>query len=153
MTYWFGTGSPVNLTLGNASTYTGTIAVPHSAGVMRYYLTLVDTAGNMFSGPVHIVTVIDNDAPVIGVDGSAVTAGPGANFVFNISAADNIGITQAQVIYWFGNGVTNTQNLDGFGLYNLTIVTPVGLFDDLHYYSSSRTQPTTRQQPLKKSSR
>lgn len=132
--YWFDTGSAFNRTLGNSTSYTGTISVPQSVAALNYYLIVMDKAGNKITGATHIVAVTDNDAPVIGTDGSAATAAPGAIFAFNISAADNIGITSAQVIYWFGSGSPTALNLNGLHNFNQTVLTPAGLFDDLHYY-------------------
>jgi len=134
LVYWFDSGALHNITLDASGAYSGTIAVPINAAVLRYYVTLSDTHGNTVTMPVHNITVTDNDSPAVGTDSTQSTAGPGAAFTFSVTAADNIGITAARVIYWFGSGAIYTQALNGTLEYSAAITTPAGSFDDLHYY-------------------
>lgn len=135
LVYWYGTGSVNNLTLVGSGFYTGTLLLPSgSIDTLHYYFAVVDTSGNWAVGPQRDVPITDNDKPVFGTDASDADALTGQNFTFGASATDNVGITQAQVVYWFGNGTHTTQNLIGTGPYSWMLVMPENSTAELHYY-------------------
>jgi hypothetical protein len=134
--YWFGTGANATLTLNLAGgIYTGTITIPsNSLDPLHYYLVVTDTSGNIYSESPQDVTVVDNDAPIAGADASDANAVTGHLFDFNIAASDNIGVTGAYVIYWFGTGTLTNLTLTGTGPYLLNITIPANSTDSLHYF-------------------
>ena len=95
---------------GDGTTFRVSADAPHYVPDMQYYLVVFDIAGLNFTGTPVTVPIADNDAPDSITDHSpaAATTSP---FRFNMTASDNIGVTQASALYW----------TDGAGLRNLTL--------------------------------
>ncbi|UCF08542.1 MAG: hypothetical protein JSW28_02310, partial [Thermoplasmata archaeon] len=130
--YWFGTGTPINATMADTGTYTITIP-SDSLDTLHYYFTATDAGGNWYVGTQVNVNVADNDAPYNLADDSDTQAATGDTFTFNASAEDNIGVTSAEVVYWFDSGVQTTAAMTGTDpfTYSITIPSNAGV---LHYY-------------------
>ncbi len=135
--YWYGDGSSTTISLAGANgTYDGAITVPgNMVDDLMYYIIVTDSSGNQISSANVAIMVIDNDAPIFISDASDTSGTTGDAFEFSASASDNVGIVDANVFYWFGNGTATEAALDGSsGTYSLTIMIPANSTDELHYY-------------------
>jgi hypothetical protein len=127
--YWFGTGSQQTIILA-AVPYTDSMTIPQSfMDPLHYYIAIEDTSGNIFTGSQVDIAVEDNDPPFNMVDTSSPSDG---NFTFIIDASDNIGVIEAEVLYWFGTGTPASQMLSGTGPFTATIA--LSSDQTLHYY-------------------
>ena len=132
--YWFGAGDRTNASMEGTGPYTHLITVPsNSTDDLNYIFHAVDTSGNHNKTAVRNVTIIDNDRPVFGVDGTKKTGTTGDPFMFMISVYDNIGISSVHVEYWFGAGDRTNASMEGTGPYTHLITVPSNSTDDLYY--------------------
>jgi hypothetical protein len=103
LVYKFGIGGtestePMN---GTGPTYWRTIPVPgNSLDSIFYYYYTEDAEANTNSTSWQNITVIDNDKPVFGIDGTPVTANTWSSIQFSINVTDNIGLVEVRVEYW-----------------------------------------------------
>jgi len=88
-----------------------------------------------------MVTVLDNDAPVLVSDSSPEWVPTGTAYTFGLEVRDNIGVASAVVWYWFDSLPRESQVMAagvdveplGNGTYTLTITTPSDSTAELHY--------------------
>ena len=133
--YWFGIDAPTIIFLNGSGPNTYNISVPaDSLEILHYYFTAVDDAGNWLLGPQVNITVVDNDAPTGIDDTSDIVATTDDSFTFEVNATDNIGISDAYVIYWFGTDAPTNTSMTGTGPYDHQITIPLDSLDTLHYY-------------------
>jgi len=90
----------VNIDTGMWSTH---LLVETNITALSYYFIFDDEEGNMNTTDVRILTVQDNDPPVLLNDGTAIYCTTGDNFSFSINISDNIGMTGAMVDNFFNN--------------------------------------------------
>jgi hypothetical protein len=128
-------GNFTNLTMSGTGPYLRSIVVPlDHVGVLEYYFSVQDIGDNWISTAVTPVPITDNDAPTINADNSDSTARTGDAFDFFVDAVDNINITGAYVVWWFGTGAPTNDTMDGPGPYSFAITVPIDSLDMLHYY-------------------
>ncbi len=139
VTYWFGTGPQMNVTMTGTAPSTLTIVIPwNSLDTLHYYFTVSDSGGVWLVGPHVDVNVTDNDAPTDIVDSSDTVATTGDAFDFGVDASDNIGVVEAYIIYWFGAGAPTNASMIGPAPFSFNTVTPSNSLDMLHYYFAVR---------------
>lgn len=147
-----GTGGSVNVSMvgellhgiGNGTYSNDDLVIPSDSLVpFSYQFEVVDVNGNFAFTPSRLVSVFDDDLPVLLGDNSDDAATTGDPFDLSIDTMDNIGIGHVDVEYWFGsrgNGVqtapmigTNLTGL-GNGTYEARIgSTPSDSLDPLFY--------------------
>jgi hypothetical protein len=103
-------------------------------GPMEYYFAVQDVGGYWVKTGTKTVQITDNDAPTIVSDNSNTTATTGDAFMFDLDAIDNVALSEAHVVWWYGAGAPNNDTMDGSGPYNFTINISSGSLDSLHYY-------------------
>ncbi|MCK4970197.1 MAG: hypothetical protein KAS77_06715, partial [Thermoplasmata archaeon] len=108
--YWYVGDTPINLTY-HGSNMSMNITVEDTIKKLRYFISIVDTSGNWFTGPEKGIDVIDNDVPAFGEDASSDTADTDMLYTFSISVWDNIEVAEVWVEYRYGDGETTRLNL------------------------------------------
>lgn len=132
--YWFGTGPHQNVTIEEDDQYSLTIMIPsNSLDQLHYIFHSVDTSGNWNQTIQVNIDVLDNDLPVFLVDGSDINGTTGDEYSFDIEIIDNIGIDEAYVEYWFGDGDHQNGSLAMDGTYKFKITIPTDSILPLHY--------------------
>jgi hypothetical protein len=132
--YWFGEGPHQNVSVEENDPYSLTIMIPSdSLDQLHYIFHSVDTSGNWNQTIQVNIDVLDNDLPVFLVDGSDINGTTGDDYSFDIEIIDNIGIDEAYVEYWFGDGEHNNGSLDLDGTYKFMITIPTDSILPLHY--------------------
>jgi hypothetical protein len=134
--YWFGTGNLTNASMIGTGPFDLGITIPSgSLDTLHYYFAITDADGNWLVGSQVDITVADDDAPTIDTDDSDITADAGETFYFQINATDNIGVTEAYVIYWFDSGPE--ANATMIGAFNRSVIIAPDA-TTLHYYFAVR---------------
>lgn len=109
--FWFGASGehawlPLALSYGDPKdgTWQATMTVPvDSVAPVHYVLFANDTADHSVSSDRRSVTVLDNDAPALSlVPAGAPSTGDALNVT--VTVAENIGMREARIVYWFGEG-------------------------------------------------
>lgn len=133
--YWFGTESPINVTMNGTGPYTYEITIPSDVIYkLHYYIMASDLPGNLLIGPQVDVNITDKIAPTDLIDTSDTLATTGDSFNFEVNATDNIGVSEAHIVYWFGTGMQTNATMTGTGPFTLEITIPSDSLDTLHYY-------------------
>jgi len=136
LVYWYGDDNldPVTL-IADGPSLVETIWVEHVLEKIRYGYTIEDTSGNWIVSPIRNVTIVDNDLPEFGPDGSPSEGMTGENVTLSISASDNIELVGLWVEYAFGDeGPVNISLEEGpDGNYSNTVDIPWDSLDALHY--------------------
>ncbi len=120
----------------SGSLYDCTVSVPDSAESLYYTISARDDAVNWANSGEKILDVSDNDAPEIRDTTMTPTTGDICDVVATIS--DNVGISSANLNYWFETtaGNTNAQNISMSGgngnIYGASIDVPANA-RVLHY--------------------
>jgi hypothetical protein len=70
-------------------------------------------------------------------DGTGTTAITGESFVFNVTFIDNIGISEAEVYYWFGSDTPTGYTMTGINIFSHTINIPNSM-ETLYYYFKAK---------------
>ncbi len=134
--YWYGddVGSAVTF-VADYDQLVERIEVLHVLTNIGYRYTVIDTSGNTVASPVRNVTIIDNDLPEFGPDGTPGDATTGGNVTMTITASDNIELVGVWVEHRFGEGTSENVSLeeDVDGNYSLTVDVPWDSIDPLHY--------------------
>jgi len=100
-----------------------TIGLDDSLDDLTYSVQVNDTSGNNFRQAVQTVTVTDNDLPSLDADNSPNTGTTGDQFVFDITASDNVDVDSVNVTWAHGAlGGNLALNDDGDGTWSLTVV-------------------------------
>jgi hypothetical protein len=134
VTYWFGTGTQITTSMTQDGPFTLSITIPSgTTDTLHYYFSISDFDGNSIEGPQVDISVQDNDAPSIVSDDSDDEATTGDIFTFTAEFADNIGVTNAYIFYWFGDDPETTATMSG-DPFTREIVIPFGSDETLHYY-------------------
>ena len=109
------------------------------SGPLPYTMMARDQSGNLRSVPGE-VNVTDNDAPIMGADGSDKGATTGDPIRLQINVTDNIWVVRANVIYWYGtsgniNKTMNPMVVDakGNGDYSIMVTLPADFVGTLNY--------------------
>jgi len=132
--YWFGTGEKTNITMVGTDLYTHTISIPsNSDDDLYYYFISVDTAGNWNQTAMRAVNISDNDLPIFGTDISDLSGTTGEAFNVNIDVSDNIGISEAYIEYWFGEGQHENVTMSGINTITFSISIPLDSVDPFNY--------------------
>jgi hypothetical protein len=134
--YRYGTsGAFINVTMTGFGPHWKSVDMPSDyTGPMQYYFAVQDVGGYWVQSGTTTVQITDNDAPTIVADNSNTTATTGDVFTFEVDAIDNVAVSEAHVVWWFGAGAPNNNTMAGSGPYNFTINVPSGSLDTLHYY-------------------
>jgi hypothetical protein len=134
--YRYGSSGPfTNLTLTGSGPYWESIEIPSDyVGVLEYYFDVNDVGNNWVSSSKTSVPITDNDAPTNLDDTSDTSSTTGETFTFSVNATDNIDVSQAHVVWWFGSGVPTNNTMTGVGPYTLSIPVPLDSIAPLHYY-------------------
>jgi hypothetical protein len=106
--YWFGNKTPTVEELEGNGTFRLETTIPDTLDALTYILTATDGSGNVKIASPRNVSVRDNDPPVLQNDSSPATAITGGDYMFNITAKDNIGIAGIEIHYAFGSGEIKT---------------------------------------------
>ncbi len=133
--YWFGTGSHTNDSMaGNSGNFTLDIKIPwNSTDTLQYILHAVDPQDLWNQTAQKNVTVLDNDLPIFGEDGSDTSGTTGDMFNLTIQVTDNIGVFQVNISYHFGDGPIQASTLQGINNYSIELVLPWNSTDPLVY--------------------
>ena len=132
--YWFGLGFHVTREMTGTGTYSYTIDIPENSNDTLYYkFHTSDIAGNEFESNTRMVTVKDNDPPIIGEDLSSNSCTTGNDFTFRIEVTDNIEVKEVHVEYWFNSGPRTTVPMEVDGVYSHTFQIPTAMTGDLIY--------------------
>jgi hypothetical protein len=114
-------------------------------GIIKNYNDCTVTAGDgtingivtpnptMDQTKIVIITLLDTKKPVFVNDLSDTTATTGDPFTFRVEITDNVAISTAHVVYWFGSGAEQNHSFLG-SPYNRTINAPSDSLDKLQYY-------------------
>jgi hypothetical protein len=111
------------------------ITLTHTLSNLTYIFHANDTSNNWnMTGSVNI-SVIDNDAPTIGTDGSDLSAYTGDEFLFKVRTIDNIGLENVKVEYRINDGGHLIVNCTHQGDDNWTVVVvlPMNIIGKLEY--------------------
>ena len=111
--YWVGSGAHVNKTLPAQGPYVADIDIPSDATSITYFFSAVDAAGNWGSTSPRTIPIRDNDPPILGGDGSDLTAIVGRPYAFKVDVSDNIALKAVKVEHWFGQGTHQNQSMLG----------------------------------------
>ena len=126
--YWYGDDEPGALEWSvSGDQLVHTIDVRHVLEVIHYRYTVVDTSDNQVTSPVANVTIMDNDLPVFGPDGTPDEVATGGNVTMSITATDNIEMTGIWVEYRFGDGPSQNVSLEQGEDGNWTLTVDVAL--------------------------
>jgi len=136
--YKYGEGEYTSVILsGSAGHYTYTSTAPSdSTDSFFFYVVINDTSSNSISTPLKVLSVIDNDMPVLEVlSGEETWAG--TYFVIAFTVTDNVGLSTVSVEYsWGGSEFSwetyEFEDLSG-GLYELNLTVPEEYVGDLYY--------------------
>ena len=139
------------LTDDGDGTWSLTVILDDSLQKLIYSLQVNDSSSNIHRGPVKNVSVIDNDLPVFGTDGTPSSATTGDPIVFKIAMSDNIAISQVFAEYWYGEAVVTNPaklNMSGTGPY-IGQITAANTLQVLNYRftakdTSGNARTTTR---------
>ncbi len=101
--YWFnldngGTEGPFSVTMDPG--FTKDIYVPHNATTLHYNITVNDTSDNWNEIGITILSVLDNDLPIL-VDITSGLTTTGDIFTVTVYATDNIQVADVHVFFWF----------------------------------------------------
>ncbi len=107
--YWFSGREEQDTLSKGGENWTVTIEIQDNATDLHYRFNASDVNGNWANSEEYTLQVEDNDAPTI-ADMTPKTATTGDPFVFNLTMIDNIKVTNAYVIYWFGSDRANSTN-------------------------------------------
>ena len=138
--YWYGTGSHTNVTMTNVggNQWDYTITVADTLDTLYYIFHANDTSGNWVATAQKSITVIDNDRPVFGTDGTPTVGYTGDSFTFSIVVTDNVGVSAVYVEYWYGTGAhTNLSLSRGGGNTWTRTITVADTLDTLYYLFSA----------------
>ncbi len=138
--YWFDVnsdepcGNLMSVADGGEGVWDISINSPSNAKRLFYKYFTNDTIDNWNFTDVIETPVIDNDKPIFGTDGTPSVANTGNQFIFSITATDNIEVTNAWVEYWYGEHLRNfesmTINKDNTWTHTITILDTL---EELHY--------------------
>jgi len=132
--YWFGTGSYDISEMTGSGTYSSTIDIPiGSTESLHYLFNAYDGADNIAKTDQIDIEIIDNDLPTLVEDTSDAYGTTGDDFEFILDINDNIGIDEAWVEYWFGDGDHINSSMNGDGPFDLSISIPIDSLSDLNY--------------------
>ena len=142
--YWYGGAgehTSVDAEASGATAWAATITVMDTIEPFWYVVHFSDTSGNLNLTGMRMVTVLDNDAPVLVSDSSPEWVPTGTAYTFGLEVRDNIGVASAVVWYWFDSLPRESQVMAagvdveplGNGTYALTITTPSDSTAELHY--------------------
>jgi hypothetical protein len=135
--YWFGAGTPQNVTMNGTGPYWLNITAPlDSIDQLHYYFSADDAFDNWLRTPQVDVPIYDNDAPYNLVDNSDTSVFMAEDFEFEATASDNIGVSELHVVWWFDSDSGNATNstMVGSGPYIYTLPIPITGVSTLHYY-------------------
>ncbi len=107
----FNSGNLTNVSMSNSVPYTKNVLILNESQTLNYIFHAHDTAGNWNQTTRNKVSIIDNDAPVFGTDGSDTSGTTGESFSFSIGVTDNIDVTEVNLEYWFGSGIQTNVSL------------------------------------------
>ncbi|MEA3557755.1 MAG: hypothetical protein U9R75_00715, partial [Candidatus Thermoplasmatota archaeon] len=135
--YWYDRGMPTNssMVMTGPGVFEHNITLTHTLSNLTYIFHANDTSNNWnMTGSVNI-SVIDNDAPTLGIDGSDTAAYTGDEFVFKIRTIDNIGLENVKVDYRINDEAHLIVNCTYQGDDNWTVVVvlPMDSIGELEY--------------------
>ncbi len=117
-----GPGTPTNITMMGPDQYSYNITVPsNSTESLRYIFHANDTSNHWGQTHQRNVSVIDNDEPVFGTDGSDTSGTTGETFSFSIAVSDNIDVDGIYVEYWFNSGKPTNVSMSTSIPYTLNV--------------------------------
>ncbi len=80
-------------------TWSLTIQLDHTVSVMIYSIQVTDSSGNFFRQVIQIITIWDNDKPILVRDDTPGSGTTGDIFRFNITTSDNILVTAVHILW------------------------------------------------------
>ena len=110
----------------------GTIKLDDDLGELSYIIYFNDTSNNYNYSVAQSVSVSDNDAPALVSENSANTGTTGDDFVFNVSASDNIDVDSIYV-NWRHDTLTGNVSLIRIGNYWTSSIMLDQSLNDLNY--------------------
>ncbi|MGA1793786.1 MAG: C1 family peptidase [Thermoplasmatota archaeon] len=132
--YWFGAGEHVNATMAGSEFYHLTIDVPaDSLEILHYLFRACDASSNWNATSASDVEIVDDDLPRMLEDASGSLATTGDGFEVNVSMMDNLGIDEAWLEYWFGEGEHLNVSMSSSFWFVCMIPVPIDSLDDLYY--------------------
>ncbi|MDP6155652.1 MAG: PKD domain-containing protein [Candidatus Thermoplasmatota archaeon] len=121
-------------------TWSCTIALDDSIGDLTYNIQVNDSAGNTYVNSLNIVTVYDNDNPMLESDDSLDKATTGDFFEFKITAYDNIQVASVYINWNHGDLENNISLKESGNFWVGTIIlnqNSLDLFYTIHIKDSS----------------
>jgi hypothetical protein len=138
--YWYGIdeGSAISF-LAESARLQRTVVISNVLDTIGYRYSVTDTSGNSFTSLVQRVTIVDNDDPQFGPDGTPAQTSTGGNVTLSINATDNIQLVGIWVEYNFGEDTPVNVSLveDPSGNWTLTLDVAWDSIDPLHYVFKS----------------
>ncbi len=129
-------GEPVhNMSMneGLSGEWSYTLQLNHTTSDLHYCITANDTSGLWNTTQSKVISITDNDLPVILSDESDDAATTGDKYNFSIRATDNIGITGCVLEHWIGSGAHTNSTLTANGQYYNHSISISHALDQLHY--------------------
>ena len=115
-------------------TWSFTITVPNDrTDLLKYRLSISDTAKNVLTTSIRNITVIDDEAPWIGEFSDPGTVLKGSELQLEIEASDNIGVDEVHLEYWVGFDEHEVLSMAGEP-YSFTVEVPRRPSEDVHFF-------------------
>jgi len=120
-----------------AAPWSWSVTSSNGTGYYQIYTRATDKAGIVEAAPAaaDLRYAYDNVKPVIGTDTTPITAVTGTTLTFNIAITDNIGVTEAKVVYRFGTGAWVNQTMALSGTYQYALAIPSTSTLAVEYYA------------------
>ncbi|MBN1389361.1 MAG: SBBP repeat-containing protein [Candidatus Thermoplasmatota archaeon] len=110
--YSFGTGTPIFTDLtSSGNTYSSTLSVPHALAPLFFWIEAWDQEGNRMTTEIIMVSVEDNDLPMVEADLSDTDALTGDPLMLRMNATDNIGVGRVDVSLRYPGGEWETHTM------------------------------------------
>ena len=140
--YWYGNivlhhneSMNNNNTIGKYKTFNYELKITdNSTDPLNYIIHAVDNEGNWVTSKKNIITIIDNDHPIIIKDNSTKNATTGDKFEFKEYFYDNIKLNNISLIYWYNKDLTTKVNLKEDNKYFYSIDIPENMTGVLNYF-------------------
>ena len=132
--YWFDGEDYFNASMNKGTDYGLNITIPDdSIKSLHYLYHLCDIIGDWKNTSRKDVEITDNDLPYLISDDSNKNGTTGDPYYFAFMIADNLGIEDVWLEYWYGPGPHINVSLNGSTDYNYSIDLPFDYIADLQY--------------------
>ena len=132
--YWYENGLHFNYSMEGEIFFALSIDISlNSLSSLHYIFHFCDNSSNWNSTNERVITIIDNDKPIIYSDQTSSVGTTGDKFIFRVNAWDNVLVEEVWVDYYFGLNERMNVTMELDSNYILTTTIPDNSLESGHY--------------------